>query len=130
MAYDNIQLRYDYDFKGEIQTPKAKAPLGEAENGLAPYHMLFGALGSCFYATFLAVSRKMRLSFDEAHIEVSGYKSDPDLKVIDRVQMDMVVTNPSNENRLTKAAKLGAQHCSIHALVSKAADIQLNVTFK
>lgn len=130
MAYDNVLLTYDYDFKGELETPKAKVAVGEVDNGLAPYHMLFGALGSCFYATFLSVARKMRLTFDEAHIEVSGGKSDPKIKVLDQVQMNMVVTNPSDENRLIKAAKLGAQHCSIHALVSKAADIQLNVTFK
>jgi len=130
MAYDNIQLTYDYDFKGEIQTPRAKTAVGDAENGLAPYHMLFGALGSCFYATFLAVAKKMRLTFDEAHIDVGGQKSNPDLKILDQVQMHLVVTNPSDKDKLVKAAQLGTKYCSIHALVSKAADIKLDVEFK
>ena len=129
MAYDTIQLTYDYDFKGEIETPRAKTAVGDAENGLAPYHMLFGALGSCFYATFLAVAKKMRLTFDEAKLSVSGEKSDPDLKILDRVQINMTISNPSDQEKLLKAAKLGTRYCSIHALVSKAADIQLNVEF-
>jgi putative redox protein len=130
MAYDNIQLNFDYDFKGEIQSPSAKAAVGDAENGLAPYHMLFGALGSCFYATFLAVAKKMRLTYDDAHLEISGWKTDPKLKIIDQVKIDMTVTNPSDEDRLTKAAQLGARYCSIHELVSKAAHIELNIEFK
>jgi len=130
MAYDNIQLSYDYDFKGEIISPSAKTAVGASENGLKPYHMLFGALGSCFYATFLSVAQKMKLTFDEAHIVVSGEKTDPELKILDQIKMDMVVTNPSHEERLIKAAKLGSKHCSIHALVSKAANIELNVTFR
>ncbi|QLY39334.1 OsmC family protein [Hujiaoplasma nucleasis] len=130
MAYDNIKLNYDYDFKGEIISPTAKANLGEADNGLKPYHMLFGALGSCFYATFLSVAKKMRLTFGSASIEVSGYKSDPELKILDNVEMNLIITNPSNEERLIKSAKLGAEYCSIHALVSKSANIKLNVVFK
>ena len=130
MAYDKILLNYDYDFKGDILTPTSKTAVGDAENGLKPYHMLFGALGSCFYATFLSVAQKMRLTFDQASIEVSGYKSDPNLKIIDHVDMNLVIKNASNQDSLKKAAKLGSQYCSIHALVSKAADIQLNITFE
>jgi putative redox protein len=130
MAYDKIQLNYDYDFKGDILSPTAKAAVGDAENGLKPYHMLFGALGSCFYATFLSVAQKMRLKFDQATIDISGYKSEPDLKILDNVEMNMVITNASDQDRLRKAAKLGAQYCSIHALVSKAAQINLNIEFK
>lgn len=130
MAYDNIQLTYDYDFKGQIKTPVAQTAVGVEENGLQPYHMLFGALGSCFYATFLSVAKKMRLTFDDAKIEVSGWKTDDKLKILDQVKISMVVSNPSDEDRLLKAAKLGSQYCSIHALVSKAAHIELNVEFK
>ena len=130
MAYDNIQLNYDYDFKGEIHTPEAKTSVGDTDNGLMPYHMLFGALGSCFYSTFLMVSKKMRLTFKKAELEVSGYKTDPNQKILDHVKIDMVVYEPSNEDRLMKASKLGAQYCSIHEIISNVAEIELNVTFK
>ncbi|QWC00399.1 OsmC family protein [Mycoplasmatota bacterium] len=130
MAYDNIILKWDYDFKGEIIAPSGKANLGLADDGLQPYNLLFGALGSCFYATFLSVAKKMRLTFDDASVEVSGFKSDPEMKVLDNVEMTLEIKNPSDKDRLTKAAKLGTQYCSIHEMVSKSAKIKLNVEFK
>lgn len=130
MAYDKIVQNWDFNYKGEIITPTAKVNIGETENGLYPYHMLFGALGSCFYATFLSVAKKMKLTFDKASVEVSGYKSDPSLKVLDRVDMELIIDNPSDENKLIKSAKLGAEYCSIHELVSKSAEIKLNIKFK
>lgn len=130
MAYDNILLNWDYDFKGEIISPTAKVNVGEADNGLYPYHMLFGALGSCFYATFLSVAKKMRLTFDHASIEISGHKSDPNIKILDHIEMNLTIVNPSDKDKLEKSAKLGSQYCSIHELVSKAANIKLNIVFK
>ncbi len=130
MAYDNIILNWDYDFKGEIISPSGKANLGLAEDGLQPYHLLFGALGSCFYATFLSVAKKMRLTFDKALVEVSGFKSDPEMKVLDNVKITLEIKGADDEDKLTKAAKLGTQYCSIHEMVSKAADIKLNIEFK
>ncbi|MFP4478947.1 MAG: OsmC family protein [Candidatus Izemoplasmatales bacterium] len=130
MAYDNIILNWDYDFKGEIISPSGKANLGIAEDGLQPYHLLFGALGSCFYATFLSVAKKMRLTFDTATVEISGYKSVPEMKVLDNVEMTLEIKGAGDEDRLSKAAKLGAQYCSIHEMVSKSAEIKLNVEFK
>ena len=130
MAYDNIKLNWDFDFKGEISFPSGKANLGENENGLMPYNLLFGALGSCFYATFLSVAKKMRLKFDNATIEVSGKKLDEDSKVIQYLEMNMVIENPSDKDRLLKSAKLGIQYCSIHELISRTAEIKLNVEFK
>ncbi|MFW5794108.1 MAG: OsmC family protein [Bacillota bacterium] len=130
MAYDKVKLNWDYDFKGEISSPSGKANLGETENGLMPYHMFFGALGSCFYATFLSVAKKMRLKFDNATIEVSGKKLDEEAKVIQYLEMNLVIKNPSDKDRLLKSAKLGAQYCSIHELISRTAEIKLNVEFK
>ncbi|MFO7969178.1 MAG: OsmC family protein [Candidatus Izemoplasmatales bacterium] len=129
MAYDKINLNWDYDFKGEIISPSGKANLGDSENGLMPYHLLFGALGSCFYATFVSVAKKMRLTFDNASIEVSGKKLDDDSKVIQYLEMNMVIKNPSDKEKLLKSAKLGTQYCSIHELISRTAQIKLNVEF-
>ncbi|MGM0496068.1 MAG: OsmC family protein [Bacillota bacterium] len=129
MAYDKINLNWDYDFKGEIISPSGKANLGDSENGLMPYHLLFGALGSCFYATFVSVAKKMRLTFDNASIEVSGKKLDDDSKVIQYLEMNMVIKNPSDKEKLLKSAKLGTQYCSIHELISRTAEIKLNVEF-
>ena len=130
MKADSISMTFENGFIGEMTSPTGKVKIGKQENGVAPYHMLLGALGSCFYATFLSVSNKMRLSFDKADIEVSGSKRDQSPATLEQVNITLVVYNPSNEDKLRKAAQLGATHCSIHETVSKVANIDLEIIFK
>ena len=130
MKADTVHMTFENGFVGEMISPSGKVKIGKQDNGVAPYHMLFGALGSCFYATFLSVSDKMRLSFDKAEIEVSGTKRDQSPATLEQVHMTLVVYNPSNEEKLRKAAQLGATHCSIHETVSKVANIDLEIIFK
>jgi len=118
------------DFKGEMESPRGKIKVGNAEGGMYPYHMFFGALGACFYSTFLDIALKMRLTFDQANIEVSGEKVNPDAKTIEKVLIKLTVKNPSNENRIQRAAELGTQYCSIHRTISAVADIKLEVLFE
>ena len=72
MAVDNVQLTFNSEFEGKMQSPTGELMIGNVENGFRPYHLLFGALGSCFYATFITIVKKKRLSFDGADIEISG----------------------------------------------------------
>ncbi len=130
MAYDKINMNWDMDFKGEMESPRGKIKVGDAEGGMYPYHMLFGALGACFYSTFLDISKKMRLTFDNAKIEVSGEKVDPKAKTIEKVLIKMVISNASNSERILRAAKLGTEYCSIHRTISAVADIKLEVEFQ
>ncbi len=130
MALDNIKQTWDDEFKGVMETPTGKIILGEQKNGIYPYHMMFGALGSCFYATFLSIAKKKRLSFDKATVEVSGNKgTGKEVNLLEKVVIKLVVTNPSNEKALAKSAEWGTKFCSIHETVSKVADIELIVEF-
>lgn len=130
MAYDKVVLKWDMDFKGELYTPTSVAKLGDQDEGLYPYHMFFGALGSCFYATFLSVALKMRLEFTDVKIEVTGSRDNPESKVIEVVNMKMTIKNPSDKEKLLKAAELGTKYCSIHELVSRSAQVNLTVDFE
>jgi putative redox protein len=130
MALDTIKQTWDDNFVGEMTTPTGKVILGEQENGIFPYHMLFGALGSCFYATFLSIAKKKRLSFDKAEVEVSGHKeTGKEINLLEKVLIKLVITNPSNEKALSKSAELGSKFCSIHETISNVADIELIVEF-
>ncbi len=130
MKTDTIQMSFKEGFKGEMTSPSAHVKIGSQDNGAAPYHLLYGALGSCFYATFLSVADKMRLTFDRSTLEVSGTKRETSPTTLDYVKIEMTVYNPSDEERLLKAAHLGAKHCSIHETISKVATIELVVDFK
>jgi putative redox protein len=72
----------------------------------------------------------MRLEFDSAKLEVSGAKINPDSKIIEVVDMKMIIKNPSDEEKIKKAAELGTKYCSIHELVSRSAKVNLIVEFQ
>lgn len=130
MKADTVKLKFDSNYIGELSSPTGTIKLGSQENGMKPYHLLFGALASCFYATFLSVAEKMRVSFTDVDIEVSGNKRDETPATLDQVTIKMVVYNGTDFTKLKRAADLGAQYCSIHETISKVAHMDLSVTFE
>ena len=130
MKADVVKVTFDKDFVGEMTSPTGTIKLGNQDQGMKPYHLLFGSIASCFYATFLSLANKMRLSFTDVAIEVSGNKRDEDIATLDYVKIEMVIYNGSNDEKLNKAAELGAKYCSIHETVSKVANIELVVLFE
>ena len=130
MALDTIKQVWDSQFRGEMETPTGKVTLGDQEQGIYPYHLLFGALGSCFYSTFLSIATKKRLTFDKAIVEVSGNKGiGKEVNLLEKVTVKLTITNPSNEKGLNRSAELGAKFCSIHETISRVAEIDLIVYF-
>jgi putative redox protein len=130
MKTDTINMNFNQGFVGEMISPTAHIQIGSQENGAQPYHLLYGALGSCFYATFLSVSQKMRLTFDRATLEISGTKRETLPTTLDYVKIEMVIYKPNDEEKMLKAAQLGAKHCSIHETLSKVATMELVVKFE
>lgn len=100
------------------------------KDGAKPYDMLLGALGSCFYATFMSIVEKKKLTFDEVDLDISGRKRIEVPTTLEDVNIKMVIKNPSNEQQLLKSAELGAKYCSIYETISKVAKINLEVIFE
>lgn len=99
-------------------------------DGAKPYDLLLGALGSCFYATFVSITEKKRLTFGEVTLQITGTKRSTVPTTLEHVTIDMTIINPSNEEQIKKSAILGAKYCSIHDMISKVANIDLNISFK
>lgn len=129
MDADRVTLQFDPDYKGTLTSPTGTVILGDQPNGVEPYHLLFGALASCFYATFLSVAKKKRLTFTHAEMTVDGHKRDEVPPTLDYVKLTLVIHQPSNEEQLRKSAELGAKYCSIHETILKVATIELEVQF-
>lgn len=100
------------------------------KDGAKPYDMLLGALGSCFYATFMSIVEKKKLTFDEVDLDISGRKRAEVPTTLEDVNIKMVIKNPSNEQQLLKSAELGAKYCSIYETISKVAKMNLEVIFE
>ncbi|MBU0997060.1 MAG: OsmC family protein [Firmicutes bacterium] len=129
MALDNIQLEFSNDFVGKMISPTGTVLIGDQPNGIQPYHLLFGALGSCFYSTFLAIATKKRLTFGSVKVEVSGQKRSGEVQTLEWVNIKVSITNPSNEALLTRSAELGTRFCSIHNTIAHVAEMHLEVLF-
>jgi putative redox protein len=61
---------------------------------------------------------------------MNGTKRDETPATLDYVKIDMVIYNGNDEEKLKKAAELGAKYCSIHETDSKVSKVDLVVTFK
>ena len=130
MAVDNIILEFNEGFEGVMKAPNGEVKIGVNQGEISPYNLLFGALGSCFYATFLSVVVKKRLSFERATVEISGNKRTEVPTTLEYVVMTLTVKNPSNEAQVLKSAQLGAEYCSIHETIKQVAQIELIVKFE
>ncbi|MGI6392129.1 MAG: OsmC family protein [Candidatus Izemoplasmatales bacterium] len=129
MATDTILTKWNSDFEGVMEAPKGKILLGDQPSGLSPYNLLFGALASCFYATFLSIADKKKLSFTSATVEVSGKKREDKIATLEYVKMILTIKDASDQKQILRSAELGAEYCSIHATISKVAKIDLEVRF-
>lgn len=130
MALDNIQLSFTNEFVGKMTSPTGSVLIGSQDNGIQPYHLLFGALGSCFYSTFLAIANKKRLTFEKAEVEVSGEKRTGEVQTLEHVRIVITIYGGDNEAQLTRSAELGTRFCSIHNTISQVAKMDLEVIFK
>ena len=129
MAVDNIKIEWSNDFSGTLESPSGKIKVGGEDGEMKPYHLLFGALGACFYSTFVEVAKKKRLTFDGATLEISGMKREEIPKTLSHVVMKLVIKNASNEAQFMRCVDYGIQFCSVHSTISKVAEIKTDVEF-
>lgn len=59
-----VFLQFGMEFEGTLQADDRQIAIGRKVGGMGPYELLLGALGSCYYATFISIARKMRLEYE------------------------------------------------------------------
>lgn len=130
MVVDKINFNWDNTFNGTMTAPTGEIKLGSEINTFKPYHLLFGALGACFYHTFITIVQKKRLTFDSATLEIAGNKRDDVPPTLENVLMTLVIKKASDEEKFKKSVELAAKNCSIHETISKVAKIEIIVKFE
>lgn len=129
MALDNIKLEFTNTFKGTMTAPNGCVKIGNEPGEMRPYNLLFGALGACFYSTFLDIAAKKRETFGKASLEISGRKRVGEVATLEYVFIGMTIHNPCHEEQMKKCAELAAKFCSVYATISKVATIDLDIKF-
>ena len=130
MDVNQINLTFGYEFDGEVRTPTGTILIGEGEDKMMPYDLLFGALGSCMYANFIGISQKKRIRFDQVKVEVSGEKRDEVPALLRWVKVKYIVINGEKEKEFEKTAELSSKYCSIYQTLSRVADMAWSIEFQ
>lgn len=129
MSDYKVNLSFNQDFKGTLETNNSRLTIGMEQGDFRPYQLLFGAMGSCFYATFLEISKKMRLTFKTASLIVDGNKRITVPQTLEDVYVSLTIKDASDQLKIEKAAKLGLDHCSIVETIRQVATVHLEVKF-
>ena len=135
MAVLSITADFEREFRGTLATPLAVVPIGTGDGRLEPYDMLLGALASCYYANFLDIADKKRLSFSSASIAVSGEKRSEIPATLSWVKLRVTVRGSGQrdanaEKGFRDAAELAGKYCSIYQTLSKVADMATEFVFE
>ncbi|NLW19846.1 MAG: OsmC family protein [Clostridiales bacterium] len=131
MSETSVKLHFDRNFRGRLIAQGAQTDVGEKKDArLSPYDLLLGALGACFYHTFVGIADKKRLVYERAEIAIHGVKREEVPTTLKEVTMDLSIFGAQDQKGFERSAELAAKYCSVHETVSKVADITLNLHFK
>lgn len=129
MSETRVAIQFGEGFSGVLEATHAKVPVGREEGALLPYDLLLGALGTCYYATFLDIVRKMRLDYECADIEVRGVKREEVPTTLKDVTLRMTLYGAEDSKGFARAAELAAKYCSVYETVSRVANIERELIF-
>jgi putative redox protein len=130
MAVRKADVYFENTFKGVLDVPKGKVPIGVEEGTVEPYDLLFGALASCLYATFLDVAEKKKIGFESARIEVTGEKRTEVPTVLTWVDTKIIIKGAEKEAGLEKSYELATKYCSIYQTIAQVAKMSWSVEFE
>lgn len=129
MAIQKNNIKFTNEFNGELITERGNVKIGSGNGEVYPYDMLFGALASCLYATFLDVAKKKHIEYKSVDIEVTGEKRTETPTTLKWVNVKMIIKDAQKEAGLIKSAELAAKYCSIYQTIALVADMNLEIEF-
>ncbi|MEA3423084.1 MAG: OsmC family protein [Bacillota bacterium] len=129
MTVREIKMNFGRNFEGELFAPRHQVKVGVDDGTLEPYDMLFGALGSCVYATFLDIVNKKKITFDRAEVIVTGEKRKELPATLKWVNIEFVIYGAENNKGIEKSSELAAKYCSIYTTIAQVAEMKIITTF-
>ena len=130
MSESTVKLAFGREFRGRLEGEGASADIGKKTEGrLAPYDLMLGALGACYYSTFVDIADKMRLGYERAEIRIHGVKREKVPTTLKTVHMEFTIFGAAEQKGFHRASELAAKYCSVHETISKVADIRLELKF-
>ncbi|NLC33017.1 MAG: hypothetical protein GX781_06950 [Clostridiales bacterium] len=129
MSKVSVSIHFTNELDGVMQTKHSQVQIGQEEGQLVPYDMMLGALGACYYATFIDIAKKMRLEYQRATIDIHGIKREEIPTTLKEVSMIFTIFGAAEEKGFERASSLAAKYCSVHETISRVADIKIELKF-
>ncbi len=131
MAVRHMDVKFENGFNGVAKAPKAELKIGVNTGEVLPYDMLFAALASCLYATFMDIVEKKKITYDSCTIEVTGEKRDEVPATLKWVNVGFNIEGlqEGKEKGITKSAELATKYCSIYQTIAQVAKMSFEVKF-
>lgn len=128
MAVETVKFEFGKDYSGVLKVANGEVNIGP--KAMAPYNLLFGALGACLYYTFIDIVNKKRLVFSGADLEISGTKRTEVPGTLETVNIKIIIKDADNEKQFLRSVELAEKYCSVHETVAKVATITTEIEFK
>lgn len=104
---------------------------GGNNSGLAPKAMMLSSLAGCSGLDIIPLLKKMRTSFKDFKIEVTGELTEEHPKYYDKVSIDYHFYGANlEEEKINKAVKLSVdKYCGVMEMFRKFADVKTAIHF-
>lgn len=130
MAVREVEVEFSREFRGVLNTGQTRAAVGSDPGELEPYDMLFAALASCLYATFLDIVDKKKIAYETAKLTITGEKRDAVPATLKWVNVKYEIQGSDNEKGLMRSAELAAKYCSVYQTISHVAEMSWELEYK
>lgn len=128
---NKISVEFSEGFNGTAKN-EGGASLQIAKEAWRPYELLFSALASCMYSTFLDVINKKKLDYDKIIIDIDGEKVDDIPSFLKKADITFTVHGAEKDNekvaaKFDKSLRLAAKYCSIYNTLTKVAELNSSI---
>jgi putative redox protein len=130
---NKINVEFQNGFNG-ISTNERGSTLNLSAEQWHPYELLFTALASCMYSTFLDVIDKKKLNYDKVSISIDGEKIDDVPSFLKKADIVFTITGAEKDNekivaRFEKSLRLSEKYCSIYNTLTTIAELNAQIVF-
>lgn len=130
---NKVNVEFTNGFNG-VSTNESGSTLNISFDQWRPYELLFTALASCMYSTFLDVIDKKKLEYDKVSISVDGEKVDDVPTFLKKAEIVFTVSGAEKDNekvlaKFDKSLKLSEKYCSIYNTITKIAELNAQIIF-
>jgi len=97
----------------------------------APYELFLGGYASCLHATFDAIIKKKRLTYDGCNYEVYATKREELPTLLNYVKTTITFTGveESKQKTFIRSLEMAERYCSISAMINDIAKMEFEYIF-